>query len=59
MVIIGDEIRENSVNGFPSSWNTVRRNDIELVYKFSVKNGFFFRCMFFLLADDGCAIHRG
>ena len=42
MVIIGDEIRENSVNGFPSSWNTVRRNDIELVYKFSVKNGFFF-----------------
>ena len=42
MVIIGDEILENSANEFPSSVDTIRRNDRELVYKFSVKNGFFF-----------------
>ena len=59
MVIIGDEILENSANEFPSSADTIRRNDRELVYKFSVKNGFFFCCMFFLLAEDGRTIHRG
>ena len=42
MVIIGDEILDNSANGFPSSVDTIRRNDMELVYKFSVKDGFFF-----------------
>ena len=42
MVIIGDEILDNNANGFPPSVNTIRRNDMELVYKFSVKNGFFF-----------------
>ena len=42
VVIIGVEILVNNANGFPPSVNTVRRNDMELVYKFSVKTGFFF-----------------
>ena len=42
VVVIGDEILDNNANGFPPSANTIRRNDMELVYKFSVKNGFFF-----------------
>ena len=41
MVIIGDEILENIANEFLSSVDTIRRNEGELVYKFSVKNGFF------------------
>ena len=44
MVIIGDEILENSANGFPSSVDTIRRNDMELVYKFSELVTSFFLC---------------
>ena len=42
VVIIGVEIPVNNANGFPPSVNTVRRNVMELVYKFSVKTGFSF-----------------
>ena len=56
MVIIVDEILENSANGFPPSVDTIRRNDMEWVYKFSVKDGFFFDLS---VGRDGCTIHRG
>ena len=42
VVIIGVEIPDNKYGWIPLSMDTIRGNDMELVYKFSVKDGFFF-----------------
>ena len=42
VVIIGVEIPDNKYGWIPLSMDAIRGNDMELVYKFSVKDGFFF-----------------
>ena len=42
VVIIGVEIPDNKYGGILLSMDTIRRNEVELVYKCSVKDGFFF-----------------
>ena len=42
VVIIGDKIPDNKCEWIPLSMDTIRGNDMELVYKFSAKDGFFF-----------------
>ena len=42
VVIIDDEIPDNKCEWIPLSMDTIRGNDMELVNKFSVMDGFFF-----------------
>ena len=58
VVIIGVEIPDNKYGWIPLSMDTIRGNEVELVYKFSVKMASFLLFMS-VLAEDGCAICSG